>query len=137
MRDAGQTLADLHYYVPHDEEDYFIQTGKLPKALAVTVANVDLKGVRVPIRQQDGTYKDASGAVMQRADMVDYFTRLRAAQQAAAEAAAAQQQQAAAADELMEDDDEVEAAAAIPKNLKVTVHKSQPGGIKKKTKLRA
>ena len=34
MRDAGKMLADLHYYVPQDEEDYFMQTGKLSKALA-------------------------------------------------------------------------------------------------------
>ena len=40
-------------YVPHDEEDYFIRTGKLPKALAATAANADLRGVRVPIRQDD------------------------------------------------------------------------------------
>ena len=70
-------------YIPADEEDYFIQTGKLPKALAANAARADLKGVRVPIRQQDGTYKDAQGAVMQRADMADYFARLRAAQAAA------------------------------------------------------
>ena len=30
-------------YVPADEEDYLIQTGKLPKALAANSAHADLK----------------------------------------------------------------------------------------------
>ena len=92
------------WYVPRDDIDYYMQTGKLPKALAAHAAEADLNGVRVPIRQQDGTYKDAQDAVMTREDMADYFTRLRAAQ------AVASQQEAAA--EVMDDDDEVEAAAA-------------------------
>ena len=70
-------------YVPADEEDYLIQTGKLPKALAAHAADADLQGIRVPIRQDDGSYKDAQGAVMTRADMSDYFARLRAANAAA------------------------------------------------------
>ena len=53
MRDNGKMVADLHYYVPQDEEDYFIQTGKLPKALAAHAANADLNGIRVPQRQDD------------------------------------------------------------------------------------
>ena len=48
MRDAGKMLADLHYYVPQDEEDYFMQTGQLPKALAANMADADLEGIRVP-----------------------------------------------------------------------------------------
>ena len=32
-------------YVPQDEENYFIRTGKLPKALAANMANADLNGV--------------------------------------------------------------------------------------------
>ena len=31
MRDNGKTLDDLHYYVPRDEEDYYIRTGTLPR----------------------------------------------------------------------------------------------------------
>ena len=58
---------------------------------------------------------------MQRADFRDYFQRLRRAQAAA---------------EAMEDNDEEEGAAAtvIPKGLCVVVSKSQPTGIKKRTK---
>ena len=76
MRDAGKTLADLHYYVPHDEEDYYMQTGKLPKALTANAANADLNGVHVPVRQDDGTYLDAEGDLMTRADMADYLQDL-------------------------------------------------------------
>ena len=65
-------------YVPRDEEDYFMCTGKLSKALAAHVADADLNGVRVPIRQDDGSYKDAQGDAMLRDDMADYFARLRA-----------------------------------------------------------
>ena len=46
-------------YVPADEEDYYIRTGKLPKALAAHSAQADLAGVCVPVRQDDGTYADA------------------------------------------------------------------------------
>ena len=66
-------------YVPADEEDYYIRTGKLPKALAAHAAQADLNGVHVPQRQDDGTYKDATGDDMMHDDMRDYFTRLRAA----------------------------------------------------------
>ena len=66
-------------YVPRDEIDYFIQTGQLPKALAANAANANLKGIRVPKRQDDGTYLDAQGDIMTREDMADYFARLRAA----------------------------------------------------------
>ena len=41
-------------YVPQDEEDYFIRTGTLPKALAAHMADADLSGIRVPHRQDDG-----------------------------------------------------------------------------------
>ena len=44
-------------YIPQDEEDYYMHTGKLPKALAAASANVDLNGVRVPQRRNDDTYK--------------------------------------------------------------------------------
>ena len=37
-------------YVPADEEDYFIRTGTLPKALAAHSAQADLTGIRVPHR---------------------------------------------------------------------------------------
>ena len=76
-------------YVPHDEEDYFIQTGKLSKALAATSARADLTGIRVPHRQDDGTYKDDEGDEMTREDMADYFDRIRAVQAREEEAAAA------------------------------------------------
>ena len=65
--------------MPADEEDYYIHTGKLLKALAATAAYADLTGIHVPIRQDDGSYKDAAGDVMMREDMADYFARLRAA----------------------------------------------------------
>ena len=39
-------------YVPADEEDYFIRTGTLPKALAAHMAEADLTGIHVPHRQQ-------------------------------------------------------------------------------------
>ena len=67
-------------YVPQDEEDYFMRTGKLPKALAAHMADADLTGMHVPHRQDDGSYKDAQGDAMTREDMAEYFTRLRAAQ---------------------------------------------------------
>ena len=70
-------------YVPADDIDYYMKTGKLPKALAANAADADLNGICVPQRQDDGSYKDAQGAVMTRADMADYFQRLRAAQAAA------------------------------------------------------
>ena len=66
-------------YVPRDDIDYYMQTGQLPKALAANAAYADLTGIRVPIRQDDGSYKDAAGDVMMRDDMADYFARLRAA----------------------------------------------------------
>ena len=53
--------------------------GQLPKALAANAAYADLQGIRVPTRQQDGSYKDAQGDAMLREDMGDYFARLRAA----------------------------------------------------------
>ena len=33
--------------------------GTLPKALAAHMAEADLNGVRVPVRQDNGSYKDA------------------------------------------------------------------------------
>ena len=103
-------------YIPADEEDYFIQTGKLSKTLAANVAQADLTGIRVPYRQDDGTYADAEGDKMMREDMADYFTRLRAAQEAA---------------EAM--DDEEEAAAPLPARPRLVVSKSQPRGAKRRT----
>ena len=73
MRKAGLPAPPV-MYVPQDEEDYYMQTGKLPKALAAHAAQADLNGVRVPTRQDDGSYKDAQGA-----DTADYFARLRTA----------------------------------------------------------
>ena len=66
-------------YVPRDDVDYYMQTGTLPKTLAANAAYADLQGIRVPTRQDDGSYKDARGDVMMREDMADYFARLRAA----------------------------------------------------------
>ena len=97
--------------------------GQLPKALAANAAYADLQGIRVPTRQDDGSYKEAKGDVMTHDDMADYFARLRAAQ-------------AAAAAEAMEDDDDYEALANIPRGQRLFVRKSQLGGIKKRTKLR-
>ena len=87
MREEGRDAPPV-MYVPADEEDYYMRTGNLPKALAATAANADLAGIRVPHRQEDGRYLDDEGDEMTREDMADYFARLRAAQ--AAEAAAAQ-----------------------------------------------
>ena len=56
-----------------------MQTGQLPKALAANAAYADLTGIRVPKRQDDGTFQDARGDVMMREDMAEYFARLRAA----------------------------------------------------------
>ena len=39
-------------YIPADEIDYFICTGKLPKALAANAAYADLHDIRVPTRQK-------------------------------------------------------------------------------------
>ena len=78
MRDAGLKAPPV-MYVPQDEIDYYMQTGQLPKALAANVANADLQGIRVPIRQDDGSFKDLQGDVMGREDMAGYFARLRAA----------------------------------------------------------
>ena len=77
MREQG--LKAPTWYVPHDDIDYYMQTGQLPKALAANATYADLTGVRVPVRQDDGTYLDAEGDVMTREDMTDYFQRLRAA----------------------------------------------------------
>ena len=66
-------------YVPRDDIDYYMQTEQLPKALAANAAYADLQGIRVPERQDDGSYLDAKGDVMMREDMADYFARLRAA----------------------------------------------------------
>ena len=66
---------------------------------------------------------------MTHADMADYFTRLRAAIPPAAQQAAA---------EPMEDDyaaEEGAATAAIHSGHCLALKKSQPGGIKKRTKL--
>ena len=78
MRDLGMKEPPA-WYVPRDEIDYYIQTGNLPKALAANAANADLKGICVPVRQDDGIYLDAQGDVMTHDDMADYFARLRAA----------------------------------------------------------
>ena len=51
MRDLGYKEPPA-WYVPHDEIDYYMQTGQLPKALAANAANADLKGIRVPKRQR-------------------------------------------------------------------------------------
>ena len=64
------------WYVPKDEEDYYMQTGQLPKTLA---AEADLSGVVVPKRLDDGTFVDAQGNVLMHDDMNEYFARLRAA----------------------------------------------------------
>ena len=122
-------------YVPADNIDYYMQTGKLPKALAAHAADADLNGICVPQRQDDGSYKDAQGAVMQRADMADYFQRLRAAQAAANIPAPPP-----LLDEVMQDDydyaaEEGAAATVLPQGRRLVVKKSQPGGIKKRTKL--
>ena len=45
-------------YIPADEEDYYMRTGTLPKTLAANAAHADLTGICVPIRQDDGSYKD-------------------------------------------------------------------------------
>ena len=89
------------------------------------MAEADLRGVRVPIRQDDGTYKDAEGRVMQRADMADYFDRLRRANAAAAALAEARQETADAMDE-----EEAAPAAVRPR---LAVHKSQPRGAMRRT----
>ena len=78
MREQGLKAPPV-MYVPHDDIDYYMQTGQLPKALAANAAYADLQGIRVPTRQQDGSYKDDEGDEMLREDMGDYFARLRAA----------------------------------------------------------
>ena len=77
------------WYVPRDDIDYYMQTGTLPKTLAANAAYADLQGVRVPQRQDDGTYKNAQGNPMTREDMADYFARLRNARAPPVPAAAA------------------------------------------------
>ena len=52
QREAGLPAPPV-MYVPADEEDYYIRTGKLSKALAAHAADADLNGIRVPIRQDD------------------------------------------------------------------------------------
>ena len=59
MRENGMHAPPV-MYISQDEEDYYMQTGKLPKALAAHAAEADLNRVRVPVRQDDGTYKDAA-----------------------------------------------------------------------------
>ena len=78
MRDAGMREPST-WYVPKDEIDYYMQTGQLFKALAANTANADLQGIRVPKRQDDGTFLDAQGDEMMHDDFKDYFARLRAA----------------------------------------------------------
>ena len=119
-------------YVPRDEVDYYMQTGNLPKALAANAARADLAGIRVPIRQDDGSFLDDAGNVMMCEDMTDYFARLRAAppevQQAAAEA--------------MEEDDDYDyaaeegaAASVLGPNRHLVVKKTQPHGLMKRSKM--
>ena len=52
MREQGLNAPPV-MYVTQDEEDYFIHTGKLSKALAANAIRVDLNGICVPIRQDD------------------------------------------------------------------------------------
>ena len=59
MRDQGLKAPPV-MYVPRDDIDYYMQTGQLPKALAANAAYADLQGIRVPTRQDDGSYKDAA-----------------------------------------------------------------------------
>ena len=64
-------------YISQDEEDYYIRTGKLPKALAANSVQADLTGIHVPQRKDDdGSFVDAQGDAMLREDMADYFARL-------------------------------------------------------------
>ena len=58
MREQGYKEPPA-WYVPRDEIDYYMQTGQLPKALTANAAYADLQGIRVPTRQDDGSYKDA------------------------------------------------------------------------------
>ena len=44
MREQGLAAPPV-MYVPQDEEDYYMQTGQLPKALAATSAQADLTGI--------------------------------------------------------------------------------------------
>ena len=86
VHDQGRFLTkkqrDLGYdkppvmYVPADEEDYYMRTGTLPKALAANAAHADLSGIRVPHRLDDGSYADAQGDVMTHDDMADYLLDL-------------------------------------------------------------
>ena len=78
MRDLGMKEPPA-WYVPRDEIDYYMQTGQLPKALAANAAYADLQGIRVPHRNDDGSFIDAQGDIMTHDDMADYFARLRAA----------------------------------------------------------
>ena len=48
MRDLGMKEPPA-WYVTQDEEDYYMHTGKLSKALAANAANADLNGIRVPV----------------------------------------------------------------------------------------
>ena len=75
MREQGKHAPPV-MYIPQDEEDYYIRTGKLPKALAANSAQADLTGIRVPQRRDDDTYVDAEGNAMTCDDMADYFARL-------------------------------------------------------------
>ena len=118
------------WYASQDEEDYFIQTGTLPKALAATSANVDLNGVRVPVRQDDGSYKDAEGRVMQREDMADYFDRLRRANAAAA-ATEAMEEEDDDDDEYDYDGEEGAAASVLGPNRLVVKNLSLLGKLRK------
>ena len=70
-------------YIPADEENYYIQLGNYLR-LCCQFCTADLTGIRVPTRQDDGSYKDAAGDAMMREDMADYFARLRAAHAPAA-----------------------------------------------------
>ena len=59
MRNVGLEAPPV-MYVPADEEDYYMLTEKLPKALAAHSAEAYLKGVRVPVRQDGDTFLDAT-----------------------------------------------------------------------------
>ena len=67
MRDAGMKEPST-WHVPRDDIDYYMQTGKLPKALAAHAADADLKGISVPKRQDDGSFVDAQGNALMHDD---------------------------------------------------------------------
>ena len=83
MREQGYKEPPV-WYVPRDDIDYYMQTGKLPKALAATAAEANLNGITVPKRLDDGSFVDTQGNVLMHDDFNEYFGRLRATQAAAA-----------------------------------------------------